>query len=95
VIIEVRVIPNAGRTEFSGVRDGKPVLRVGAPARDGKANKAVVAYLAQYCAVPKSSVRMVAGEKGRHKKIEILGLDSGREDVLRAGLLTNNSLSRK
>jgi uncharacterized protein (TIGR00251 family) len=72
--LHVRVIPNARHQEFSR-RDGEFVLRLNAPAIEGKANKAAVQFLAEYLHIPRSRVTLVAGEKSRHKIFEIVGLD--------------------
>ena len=77
MILEVRVIPNASRTAITGTRGDEVVLRVNAPAIEGKANRAALAYLSRAFGVRSSAVRLVGGEKSRHKKIEIVGLDSG------------------
>ena len=69
--IDVRVIPNAARTGITGTRGNEFVLRVNAPATEGKANKAVAMYLARTFGVARSAVHLVAGEKSRHKKFEI------------------------
>lgn len=88
--IEFRVIPNAGRTGITGVRDGKPVLRIRAPAVDGRANRAAVEYLSKRLGVARSRVRLVSGEKSRHKKFEIVGWDVGPQEALLADLLDGN-----
>ena len=72
--LHVRVIPNARRNEISRREDGL-VLRLNAPAVEGKANKAAVQFLAEYLRLPRSRVTLVAGEKSRHKIFEIVGLD--------------------
>ena len=74
--LAVRVIPNARRTEFSGRRDDEIVLRLTAPANEGKANKAAEEFLAKRLGIPRSSVTLVSGEKSRHKIFEIVGLDA-------------------
>ena len=74
--LPVRVIPNARKTEFSGRREGELVLRLNAPALEGKANKAAVEFIAGHLGVPRSRVALVAGEKSRHKIFEIVGLDA-------------------
>jgi hypothetical protein len=91
VTLDFRVIPNAPRTAITGMRDGRFVLRVNAPARDGKANRAASEYLADLFGVPRSRVQLVSGEKSRHKKFQIVGLKAGREETLRARLLRDNS----
>jgi uncharacterized protein len=56
---------------------GRPVLklRVSAAAADGAANAAVVALVARSLNVPKSAVRIAAGETARVKRLEIEGVD--------------------
>ena len=63
------------------------MLKVNQPARDGKANKAAIGYLANIFQVSRSHVRLLAGEKSRHKKFEIIGLDTGHAERRLAGLL--------
>jgi len=76
-MLSVRVIPNARRTEFSGRREKEFVLRLSAPAIEGKANRAAVEFIAEYLGIPRSRVTLVAGEKSRHKIFEIKGLEPG------------------
>jgi uncharacterized protein (TIGR00251 family) len=74
--LSVRMIPNARKTEFAGYRDGRLVLRVNAPAVDGKANRAAIAFIAEQTGVRPSAVSLIAGEKSRHKIFEIVGLEA-------------------
>jgi uncharacterized protein (TIGR00251 family) len=73
--LRVRVIPNARRTEISGTREGELVLRLNAPAIEGRANKEAIEFISKQLGVPRSKVALVAGEKSRHKIFEIVGLD--------------------
>jgi uncharacterized protein (TIGR00251 family) len=73
--LPVRVIPNARKTEFSGRREGEFVLRLNAPALEGRANKAAIEFIAAHLGVPRSYVTLLTGEKSRHKIFEIVGLD--------------------
>lgn len=75
MMLPVRVIPNARRSEFSGRREGELVLRLSAPATEGKANKVAVEFIAERLGVGRSRVKLVAGEKSRHKIFEIVGLN--------------------
>jgi uncharacterized protein (TIGR00251 family) len=79
--LKIRVIPNARKTEFSGYRDDELVLRVNAPAVEGKANKAAVEFVSQYLGVTRSAVVLLRGETSRHKIFQIVGLES--EDLER------------
>ncbi len=89
--LNIRIIPNASRTAFAGRREGALVLKVTAPARDGKANKAAILYLASVFGVSRSAVHLRAGEKSRHKKFEIIGLDAGHAEDTLAGVLKPSS----
>jgi uncharacterized protein len=72
VIVDVRVIPRAQKTEFGGERDGRMVVRLAPPPVDGAANAALVAFLAEHYHVSRSRVRIVSGERSRNKRVEIL-----------------------
>ena len=91
MILEVRVIPNASRTTITEMRGQEVVVRVNAPPIEGKANRAALRYLARAFGVRSSAVRLVSGEKSRHKKIEIVGLDSGEFSSTLADLLDSGN----
>jgi uncharacterized protein (TIGR00251 family) len=75
VKLAVRVIPNSRRTEFSGRREGELILRLTAPALEGKANESAVRFIAEFFGLPRSRITIVSGEKSRHKIFEIVGLE--------------------
>ena len=79
--LKVRVIPNAKKNEFGGYRDGELVLRLTAPAVQGKANRAAVEFLARFVGVPRSAILLERGESSRHKIFQIVGL--GNSDLER------------
>jgi uncharacterized protein (TIGR00251 family) len=74
--LRVRVIPNSKKTEFAGYRENEIVLRLNAPAVEGKANKAATEFVSRYLGVARSAVLLVAGERSRHKIFQIVGLES-------------------
>ena len=49
-------------------------VALAAPPVDGKANKALVGFVATSMGVPKSDVRLLSGESGRRKRLVILNL---------------------
>lgn len=75
--LKVRVIPNARKSEFSGYREDEHVLRLNAPPSEGKANRAALEFVSEFFDVPRTAIRLVSGEKSRHKVFEILGLKEG------------------
>ena len=62
-----------------------------APARDGKANKDALLYLANVFGVSRSAVELRWGEKSRHKIFEIIGLNAGHEEDTLADVLKLSS----
>jgi len=68
--IKVRVKPNS-KTEELGREGDSFILKVKEPAREGRANQAVIKLLAEHFSVPKSQVRIISGFKSRNKVIEI------------------------
>jgi uncharacterized protein (TIGR00251 family) len=79
--VVIRVIPRARKTEIAGERDGALVVRVAAPPVEGAANEALVEFLAAKLCVPKRAVRIVAGERGRVKRVAVDGVT---DDDIRA-----------
>ena len=74
MILELHVQPGASRTEFAGRHGERIKLRLAARALDGKANAALVEFLAAYYGVPKRNVRIAAGLKSRRKRVVIEGV---------------------
>jgi uncharacterized protein len=72
--IEVLVQPRAAKTEIAGVHDGHPRIRLAAPPVDGKANAALVEFVARRLKIAKSRVRVVGGLTSRRKLLEIEGV---------------------
>lgn len=69
--IAVTVKPNAKKAEVIKVSGSEYRIAVRTPARDGKANEAVIDLLADYFGVAKSAVKMVRGQFSRHKLFEV------------------------
>ncbi len=72
-IITVKVIPRSSKNSVQ-LENGILRVHLNAPPVDGKANKALVELLAEILHVPKSSIEIVRGEKGRNKQLKITGL---------------------
>lgn len=70
----VRVQPRASRNQVVGFQGDDLKVRLTAPPVDGEANKALVAFLAEFFAVKKGDVAILSGETGRTKLIRIAGL---------------------
>ena len=74
MILDLHVQPGASRSEFAGRHGDRIKVRLAAPAVEGKANVALVEFLASYFGVPRRSVRIAAGLKSRQKRVVIEGV---------------------
>ena len=71
MILELHVQPGASRTEFAGKHGERMKVRLQARAVDGKANEALIEFLADHYKVPKQNVRITAGLRSRQKRVQI------------------------
>jgi len=74
VLLDVRVVPRAGRSGIAGTRDGALLVRLNAPPVDGAANEELIDAMAKVFGVPKRAVTLVAGARSRTKRLRISGL---------------------
>ena len=68
--IKIKVIPGASKNMIKE-EGGLTKIYLTAPPVDGKANEALIKFLAKHYDVNKSSVEIVKGQKSRNKVIEI------------------------
>lgn len=78
VTIDVRVIPRSGRSGLAGVRGDALLVRLNAPPVDGAANAELIEVIAAALGVPRRAVSVVAGERSRQKRVEVIGVDVER-----------------
>jgi hypothetical protein len=70
--LEIVVRPRAARDGVAGLHGGRLRVELKAPPVDGRANERLTSWLAREFGVPKRAVRLVRGEKGRTKSVEIV-----------------------
>lgn len=73
--LRLKVIPNATRDALAGRTGEAFKVKVRAPALNGRANAALLVFLARRLGVSRSAVTLVRGEKSPHKVVHIAGLD--------------------
>jgi uncharacterized protein (TIGR00251 family) len=76
VVITVHASPRASKTAAHGLHGDALKIRLNAPPVDGKANQALLEFLAGALEVPVRSLRLVSGETGRLKRVLAQGLTS-------------------
>lgn len=73
VIFKVYLQPKSSKNEVVGpYRDGIKV-KVTAPPVEGKANEALIRFLARECGISPTSVEMIKGHHAREKILKISG----------------------
>lgn len=74
-MVALHIQPGARRSAVVGVHAGRLKLALQAPPVEGRANEALVAYLAAALRIPRRQVLLVAGERSRDKRVELRGVD--------------------
>jgi uncharacterized protein (TIGR00251 family) len=84
VSIWLHVQPGAKKNEIVGLYGEALKLRLAAAPVDGKANAALIEYIAATLDVPRSNVEVLAGAASRRKRLRIRGVPLDALDALRA-----------
>lgn len=69
ISIDVIVQPKSSRDEIVGLHSDRLKIKLTAPPVDGKANAALIAFLAKKLGIAKSQIQIVRGETGRKKTL--------------------------
>ncbi len=71
--LTLHIQPGAKKTEISGLHGDALKIRLAAPPVDGKANAALIDFVANFLKIPKSRVDIKSGHSARRKVLEIDG----------------------
>jgi len=82
VVVSVRVQPRASGDEVVGEMGGALKIRLQAPAVEGRANEALIDFLAELLKLSKSAVRILSGDRSRIKRVEIRGVSKAQIEQL-------------
>ena len=78
-VLQVHVVPNARSDVVVGEYGGALKIKLRAQPLEGKANAALLRFLAEQLKLPRKAIVLKSGEKSRDKTIQIHGLS--KEDV--------------
>ena len=84
ITLTLHIQPGAKKTEFAGRHGDALKIRLAAPPVDGKANEALVKFIAATLHLPKSSVMLKSGQTSRRKVLEVSGAESSSIAALAA-----------
>lgn len=71
VLIRLKLKPGASTNRLIDVQEDRLRVSVKEPATEGKANKALISFLAKQLSLSKSSVTLVKGESSRLKVVRV------------------------
>lgn len=86
-LLTVHVQPGSSHTECAGIHGDAIKIRLAARPIDGAANKELIRFIADRCAVSRANVQILAGTEARRKHLCVKGL---AVQVLLARLLPKN-----
>jgi uncharacterized protein (TIGR00251 family) len=72
--LELKTIPNAPRDEIAGWLGDALKVKVHAPALEGRANDALLDFLAEKLGLHRRAVTLLRGDRSRHKVVRVEGL---------------------
>jgi hypothetical protein len=78
LILTIRVVPRASKSEIVGEHDGALKIRIAAARVEGAANAELIKVLAKFFAVSKSAVEILSGETSKTKQIKIIGANAAK-----------------
>ena len=74
LVLQCHIQPGAKRSELAGEQGERLKIRLQAPPVEGKANKALIDFLADVLQISKKMLEIKGGETGRNKHILVRGI---------------------
>ena len=71
--LTLHIQPGAKRSEVAGLHGDALKIRLAAPPVEGKANEALLRFVANSFDVPLRQVELLRGAQSRHKRVKISG----------------------
>ena len=74
VTFAIKLVPRASRNQVSGIEGDAIKIRLHAPPVEGKANAALIEFLAEILGVRRAQIEIVSGQTSRHKLVRVRGM---------------------
>ncbi|MFA7268777.1 MAG: DUF167 family protein [Sterolibacterium sp.] len=74
VVLSLHIQPGAKKTQVAGLHGAALKIRLSAPPVDGKANDALIGFLAESLGVARGCVELVSGASSRAKRVRVTGV---------------------
>jgi hypothetical protein len=82
ITLTLHVQPGAKQTTIAGLHGDALKIRLAAPPVEGRANEALLRFIADVFKVPLRDVELKQGEQSRHKCVEVLGSAVAPKELL-------------
>jgi uncharacterized protein (TIGR00251 family) len=82
VEFRVKVVPGSSKTQLGGTLDDMLKVKIAAPPEKGKANKALIAFMAKTLSLKKKDIEIVSGKTNPVKTLRINGINSAAIETL-------------
>ena len=77
MLLHIHLQPGARRDAACGEHGGRLKIAIAAPPLEGRANDALVEWLADRLGLPRRQVRLVSGQRSRDKTLRAAGVGAG------------------
>jgi uncharacterized protein (TIGR00251 family) len=82
ITLTLHIQPGAKRTDVAGLHGDALKIRLAAPPIEGRANEALLKFIAEFFDVPVRQVELKQGGQSRHKVVAITGSKIEPESLL-------------
>lgn len=92
--LSLTVVPRSSINKLTQESQGLKLKITAAPV-DGEANKKIIEFLAKLFACPKSSIKLLSGEKSKHKRFIFEQLSEAKGQIKLQEILEGGSTCSK
>lgn len=71
LILNLHIVPRSSKTEICGTHDNALKIKLQAPPLEGKANKALIKFMAKTLSIRQHDITILSGESARSKRIKV------------------------
>jgi uncharacterized protein len=82
IILTLHVQPGAKQTSVTGLHGEALKIRLAAPPIEGRANEALLRFIADFFEVTLRDVELKQGGQSRHKRVEVRGSQINPDSLL-------------
>jgi uncharacterized protein len=82
ITLTLHIQPGAKKTEVAGCYGDALKIRLAAPPVDGKANAALIGFVAERLGLAKSALTLKSGQTSRRKVLEVIAPPADAEERL-------------